>query len=663
VYRVVSAALRALRSAFSQERFAVAVAAVLAIFAATAALAIVGRAGVALFVALGVLVGAPLTAVTAALASACTAQASGGTHAASRLGFNASLTLALRAGGAVGIGTEAASTLGALGLFAATYFAEGGNARSVAAWSNIEDASLVVAGYALGAAAAALVVERAGAAYQVGAEAGRARASFDSDGLDPRDPALVAGLVGDHVGSVARGSASCFALSAVAVAAILAYAKSSGTEPLRLVALPLVIRSFGMVGSAAGILVARADEAQGQGLALLRGLLCAAAICLFGIVGASYWLGGERWLVVAGAGALGIAGAAVPSLASHFSTSRRSRPVRDAVEALRGGLSAAFGASLGHGLSRTAVPLFGVAGLVVAAGALGERALAPGGAVTTLAVFGLSFLSLAPFALGVLSAASVAHGARTTSALSKLDTESAWRLGRLDDVGREAAWLARPHLLAASAFAVLPALADVFGGLSLFELGAPLFSLWALAGGVLVLSQAGRSARAASGVAEEVGLEVKRQLGTPLEEGGRSSIFPEGYAPSYRACEELTQKAATSGLPVAAAFALGPLLPLGICLGLVYRVGGSRLAAAAFSTFVATAAVTALGAALAVEGARAVHGSARRLARLERETAGRAAPIAEDVLANILGIAAGPAASAQALLAAVFALVVLLSLH
>src|SRR4030095_13947928 len=114
-----------------------------------------------------------------------------------------------------------------------------------------------------------------------------------------------------------------------------------------------------------------------------------------------------------------------------------------------------------------------------------------------------------------------------------------------------------------------------------------------------------RSARAASGVAEEVGLEVQRQLGPALEGGGRSSIFPEGYAPSYRACEELTQKAATSGLPAAAAFALGPLITLCICLGLVYRVGGSRLAAAAFSTFVATAAVTALGAALAVEGARA----------------------------------------------------------
>ncbi|HEX6763969.1 MAG TPA: hypothetical protein VF103_00795, partial [Polyangiaceae bacterium] len=327
------------------------------------------------------------------------------------------------------------------------------------------------------------------------------------------------------------------------------------------------------------------------------------------------------------------------------------------------GLSAAFGASLGHALSRTAVPLFGVVGLAVAAGALGERVLAPGGALVTLPVFALSLLSLAPFGLGALGAAAVAHGARTTSALSKLDTESAWRLGRLDDVGSQAVCLARPHLFTASAFAVLPAVADVLGGARTLELGTPLFASCALAGGLFVLAQAGRSARAAAGVAEEVGLEVRRQLGDPPVEGGRSSIFPEGYAPSYRACEELTQKAAISGLLVEAAFAILPLLPLGICLGLVYRVGGSRLAAAAFSTFVATAAVTALGAALAVEGARAVHGNARRLVRLERETAGRAAPIAEDVLGNILGIAAGPSACAQALLAAGFALAVILSFH
>jgi hypothetical protein len=101
------------------------------------------------------------------------------------------------------------------------------------------------------------------------------------------------------------------------------------------------------------------------------------------------------------------------------------------------------------------------------------------------------------------------------------------------------------------------------------------------------------------------------------------------------------------------------LVVLGIGLGLVYRVGGSRLAAAALSTFVATAAVTALGAALAVDGARTVHGGARRLARLERETASKAAPTPEDVLANILGIAAGPAACSQALLLSTFALAIL----
>ena len=131
---------------------------------------------------------------------------------------------------------------------------------------------------------------------------------------------------------------------------------------------------------------------------------------------------------------------------------------------------------------------------------------------------------------------------------------------------------------------------------------------------------------------------------------------------SYRACEELTQKAASIGLFFGTGWAAVPLVLLGTGLGLVYRVGGSRLAAAALSTFVATAAVTALGAALAVDGARTVHGNARRLARLERETAGSAAPISEDVLANVLGIAAGPGACFQALLLASFALAILVTL-
>jgi Na+/H+-translocating membrane pyrophosphatase len=665
VYRIVSALERARQSFLARERRAAVGAALLVVAAVVATFALFGRIELALLVALGLAVGALLTFACSALAASSTGRAAGATHASARVGFNPALSASLRAGGSVGLGAESASTLGAAALFGVTYLAEGG--RGSGAAQSLAGPCLVVAGYALGATLAALIVERAGSAYRVGAEAGKSRGAPDAagDANDPRNPALVAGLVGDHVGSVASASAASFALSAVATAAVLACARAVGQSPdeeLRAAALPLAIRSFGLVASAAGVLAARADEAQGQGFALLRGLACALAISLFGIAGGSYWLAEQNWWFFAVAGAFGLAAAAVPSLVLLSFTDRRARPVRRALDALRSGTSAAFGASVGHALERTIAPLVVAIAFALVAGALGERAKPSGGYLIGVAVFALSLISLAPYALAALGMSAVSRSARSITALSKVDTESAWRLQRLDDVGFAAAAPARAHLFTASAFAPLPGVAVALGALGASGFGTGGAVLAAVLGPLVVLAHAGQAAQSASRAVDEVAFEVERQLGGvaagAAAGGGAAGGVPEGHAPSYRACEELTQNAASDGLFLGASWAVAPLVLLGIGLGIVYRIGGSRLAAAALSTIVATAAVTALGAALAVDGARTVHSGARRLARHERETASRA-PIADDVLANILGIAAGPSASLQALLLASFALAVL----
>ena len=655
VYRVVSAVERALRGFFARQRPAIGIAVVLSLVVILAAGALFGRAAPALWVAVGMLIGAALCTTFAALSASVTGRAAGATHASARFGFNPALTSALRAGGAVGIGAETASALGSLGLFGVTYFAGGGQATGPTSFENLSSPCLVTAGYALGAALAALVVERAGAAYRVGAEAGRSTFDPIGDGNDPRNPALVSGIVGDHAGPVGGSSAVLFAFTAAATSAAFHAAKGFGADPgdaLRAAALALVMRSFGTVGCAAGILAARADEAQGQGLALIRGLACAVSIALFGVVGASYWLAPNDWWFFASAGALGLGAAALPCVLLASLGDRQAKPLRDALAFLREGATAGFGASLGHAFERALAPLFAVVTLAIVAGVLGERGAPPRGAVLGTAVFTLTLSSLAPYTVTVLGLGAIAKSARSTTALSKLDNESSWRLQRLDDIGFAAQGPAHAHIVTASAFAALPALSSVLVASSAFGLGVPVaFALATLAAAVVFVS-AGQSARAATRTADEVALEVRRQV-AGSEPGG------EGHTPSYRSCEELTQKAASAGLVPASAWAIIPLALLGIGLGLVYRVGGSRLAAAALSTFVATAAVTALGAALAVDGARTVHGGARRQARLERETAGRAAPIPEDVLANTLGIAAGPAACSQALILASLALAIL----
>ena len=95
---------------------------------------------------------------------------------------------------------------------------------------------------------------------------------------------------------------------------------------------------------------------------------------------------------------------------------------------------------------------------------------------------------------------------------------------------------------------------------------------------------------------------------------------------------------------------MGPVV-LGIALKVVYRESGPRLAAEALATFVAGAAVTALGVALTVDGARAVSTGARRANRPEGDPATYAASVTGDALSDIFRGAVSPTACTLSLVA------------
>jgi hypothetical protein len=84
-----------------------------------------------------------------------------------------------------------------------------------------------------------------------------------------------------------------------------------------------------------------------------------------------------------------------------------------------------------------------------------------------------------------------------------------------------------------------------------------------------------------------------------------------------------------------------PLL-LGVALRVVYP-SSRQLLADGLSSFIVVAAVTGLGAALVVDGARAALGSARRATRPRGSSPGYAAAVSGDVVADVLNVA-GPAA-------------------
>jgi hypothetical protein len=177
----------------------------------------------------------------------------------------------------------------------------------------------------------------------------------------------------------------------------------------------------------------------------------------------------------------------------------------------------------------------------------------------------------------------------------------------------------------------------------------------ALLGAGCLLVQVALVVRRSARAARELTLEVERQLASAPPATRESG---ENGAASYRACEELCGRLGLAGaLPLATVGAALPVL-LGIGLLLVYRIGSPRLAADASAMFVAGAAVTALGAALTVDGAHAVLAAARRASRPEADSATFAASVTGDALLSLLSNAIGPIVCSLSLIAASLALLV-----
>jgi len=615
-----------------------------------------GHADAAVPGAIGLVAGASLAALVALSAGLLGARGAAAllTRAAAR--FDLALATALRTAGATGVAAQALGVTGALALLGLEHWL---HHDVVPAPEAARLSALALPGYAAGAALVAFVVQQAAGSYAAAARA----AELHGELLDAavarnsmKNPALVSALVGERLEHAADAARS-FAAATLAATALVWLALGSGTaralEP-RLIAFPLLLWSFGLVANGVALFVARSHEAQGALPALARALGSAAGVWIVGLVGAGYWLFPEAWPALASAAVVGFVGGLVVPSAMARAFARRRGPLREALDGLQVGPASAQAAALGFGLGLAALALGLVGAVALVAEDLGvvSGALAGDRLALMLALFAAT--AFAPYALAVAVAARLADTARAAGAMGGLEGEVLVRAQRVADSCQLPAAVARAGLV------LLDGLAALAGALALFGTSPEQDSAGrvALLGAALVLGAAGAAARRAARGAREVAVEVERQLrSTPLELGA------DGRSPSYRACEELAARLGLRGAASGAALVLlGPVL-LGIALRLVYRETGPRLAAEAFATFVAGAAVTALGVALAVDGARAVLAGARRASRPEGDPASHAASVTGSALVEILGSAAGPAACTTALIVTALALLARTFLH
>jgi K(+)-stimulated pyrophosphate-energized sodium pump len=293
------------------------------------------------------------------------------TASAARRSLGEALTVALRGGAVSGFLVVALGLLGVLIVYWAVFPFVRGVLPPEA------ETPFWIVGFAFGASFVALFAQLGGGIYtkaaDVGADlVGKVEAGIPED--DPRNPAVIADLVGDNVGDCAGRGADIFESSvaeiigAMILGATLFTAAMGSENPqsLSYVFFPLVLGALGAIASMVGILAVRPAATPRDPMdELNRGFYVTAALAIVGLVIASFWMlpfGRIEYLVC---GLIGIATSFVFVWVTQYYTSGRYRPVRQIMEGSRTGPATNIISGISVGFETT-----GAAAIVIAAALL-----------------------------------------------------------------------------------------------------------------------------------------------------------------------------------------------------------------------------------------------------------------------------------------------------
>src|SRR6202048_322482 len=349
--------------------------------------------------------------------------------AAAMSSLNDALQTALRGGAVSGLFTVSMSLLGVGGLFAAlSAFAPGD--RSAEQWA--QQIPFLIVGYGFGASFVALFAQLGGGIYtkaaDVGADlVGKVEAGIPED--DPRNAAVIADLVGDNVGDCAGRGADLFESTAAENigAMILGVALYTFTHNLGWILFPLVVRAFGLIASAIGLLwirpsvVTEPDKAAGRDpgeIAMKQlniGYYITCAISVIGVFLGSYLLLGgvdtgagtiivtanggiPGWIWFGFAGTTGIVLSIAFVFITQYYTAGTWRPVREIAAATLTGPATTIITGIAVGFECVALPVLAICAALGLSFFLGSQVRITGlgipGAINPGGIFGTAVATM-----------------------------------------------------------------------------------------------------------------------------------------------------------------------------------------------------------------------------------------------------------------------------
>jgi len=530
------------------------------------------------------LIGAFCSALSGYIGMYVSVKANIRTASAARRSLNEALKISFRGGAVSGIAVVTLSLLGVAGVFFAfAIFVFPDATGPVPGIEYQWQAALFAAvGYAFGASFAALFAQLGGGIYtkaaDVGADlVGKVEAGIPED--SPKNPAVIADLVGDNVGDCAGRGADLFESTAAENigAMILGFSVYALTGQIGFLFFPLVVRAFGLLAGLVGIMVVGLrNENESPMRALNRGYYVTAAIAI-AFFGLSAWaLLGETWYYFLACGIIGVILSVVIVYITQYYTSGEYRPVKDIAKASETGAATNIITGFSIGLETTAMPIIAIAVSLLASFFLGQQAAPEESMAFTYGLYGTAVATMGMLATCAFILAEDTFGPITDNAggiieMSNQPEEIRNRTDKLDSVGNTTKALTKGYAMGSAALAAyllfgayFDKVAEIVGLPSeevfMVDIANPPVFVGALIGAMLVFLFASLAIRAVGKAAGDMISEVRRQFRE------NPNILLGNDKPDYARCVDISTKGALRAmvlpgiLPVVVPVALGLIM-------------------------------------------------------------------------------------------------------
>jgi K(+)-stimulated pyrophosphate-energized sodium pump len=470
------------------------------------------------------------------------------TTAAARKSLNDALRVAFSSGTVMGMSVAGLGLLGVSGLY---YI-----------YGNPE----IIHGFGFGASSIALFARVGGGIFtkaaDVGADlVGQVEAHIPED--DPRNPAVIADLVGDNVGDVAGMGADLFESYVGSIISGLTIGYLTLGEAAATV--PLAIAGIGVIAAVLGSFFVRLPNEQASPhSAFLKGILATSIIMII----ASYFLidamvGDVR---VFGSLVTGlIAGTIIGEISEYF-TGENHGPVRWVASSAKTGAATNIISGYAVGLQSTALTVLTVGSAIYITYWLSD--------LFGIAMAAVGMLSIIGMTLAVDAYGPVADNAGGIAEMCALEPEVRKRTDSLDSAGNTTAAMGKGFAICAASLSALMLTSSYTQvvGLSIVDLTKPVVIIGLYIGGMLPYFFSSLSMKAVGEAAFDIVEEVRRQF-------REITGIMEGTAePDYEKCVDISAKSALKKMIAPGVITVAAPLVMGITLG-AEALGGMLLGA------------------------------------------------------------------------------------